>query len=68
MLLGVGVFARWDEHNGGRSWFDLKFGAAGADHAAIFTALSPLVLVLGAFAALALAFRPRTRELWARGC
>ena len=65
LLLGVGVFARWDTHKGGRSWFDLQFGDAGAEHAAVFTALSPLVLVLGAFAALTLALRPRTRDLGA---
>jgi hypothetical protein len=64
-LLGLGVFFPWDHHDGGRSWLDLKFGATGIKHAGLFTAFSPLTLVLGAFAALALAFRPRTRELGA---
>ena len=48
---------------GGRSWLDLKFGEDGIEARGIFTALSPVALVLGTLAALALAFRPRTREL-----
>jgi hypothetical protein len=62
VLLAIGVRFPWDFR--GRSWVDLKFGA-GIDGAGFLTGFAPVTLVLGALAALALAFRPRTRELGA---
>ena len=63
VMLAIGVRFPWDDR--GRSWLDLKFGAAGIDNAGFFTGFAPVALVLGTLAALALAFRPRTRELGA---
>ena len=63
VLLAIGVRFPWDER--GRSWLDLKFGQAGIDNAGFFTGFAPVALVLGTLTALALAFRPRTRELGA---
>ncbi len=65
VLLAIGIFFPWDFFRGGRSWLDLKFGVDGIEHSGLFTAFSPVALVLGTLAALALAFRPRTRELGA---
>jgi hypothetical protein len=65
ILLAIGVFFPWDFFRGGRSWLDLKFGEDGIEHSGIFTGFAPVTLVLGTLAALALAFRPRTRELGA---
>jgi hypothetical protein len=65
VLLAIGVFFPWDFLRGGRSWLDLKFGQDGIDHSGVFTGFAPVTLVLGTLAALALAFRPRTRELGA---
>ena len=61
VLLAVGVRFPWDFR--GRSWIDLKFGTLDIDFAGLFTGFAPVALVLGTLAALALAFRPRTREL-----
>ena len=63
VLLAIGVRFPWDYR--GRSWLDLKFGADGIENAGFFTGFAPVALVLGTLAALALAFRPRTRELGA---
>ena len=63
VLLAIGVRVPWDFR--GRSWLDLKFGANGIEDSGIFTGFAPVTLVIGTLAALALAFRPRTRELGA---
>jgi hypothetical protein len=63
VLLAIGVRVPWDFR--GRSWLDLKFGANGIEGSGIFTGFAPVTLVVGTLAALALAFRPRTRELGA---
>jgi hypothetical protein len=63
VLLAIGVRFPWDFR--GRSWLDLKFGANGIEGSGIFTGFAPVTLVVGTLAALALAFRPRTRELGA---
>jgi hypothetical protein len=63
VLLAIGVRFPWDFR--GRSWIDLKFGTDGIEHSGLFTGFAPVALVLGTLAALALAFRPRTRELGA---
>jgi CHAT domain len=63
VLLAIGVRFPWDFR--GRSWLDLKFGADGIEGSGFFTGFAPVTLVLGTLAALALAFRPRTRDLGA---
>ncbi len=63
VLLAIGVRFPWDFR--GRSWLDLKFGTNGIEGAGFFTGFAPVTLVLGTLAALAFAFRPRTRELGA---
>jgi hypothetical protein len=63
VLLAIGVRVPWDFR--GRSWLDLKFGANGIEGSGLFTGFAPVTLVLGALVALALTFRPRTREVGA---
>jgi CHAT domain len=63
VLLAIGVRFPWDFR--GRSWLDLKFGADGIEGSGFFTGFAPVTLVLGTLAALALAWRPRTRQLGA---